>query len=102
MDPFTEAVYSAVKSIPAGRVATYGQIAALAGRPRSARAVGACMRGCTEKGVPCHRVLFHDGSICGGDAFSHPMVQKQLLQGEGVVFLKNGKVDMRLCRWRNE
>ena len=54
---FAGRVLAAVRRIPAGRVATYGDVAAAAGRPRAARAGGTLMRGCSAPGVPCHRVI---------------------------------------------
>ena len=54
-----------VRQIPAGKVATYGQIARLAGMPRCARLVGYAMAGCRDASVPCHRVVGTDGSLTG-------------------------------------
>ena len=55
--PVFEAFYRVVQAIPAGKVATYGQVARLAGMPRCARTVGYAMAGCTGISVPCHRVV---------------------------------------------
>lgn len=71
-----------VRRIPAGRVATYGDVAALAGRPGAARAVGNIMRGCSEGGVPCHRVVAAGGRLGGYggcEALKHA-----LLAAEGI------------------
>lgn len=95
-----EKFYAVIADIPEGCVASYGQIALLAGFPRSARAVGAALRkipGHLE--LPCHRVVFQDGSLCKGLIFGGPGIQEQMLKREGVVFLPNGKVDMACCRW---
>ena len=54
-----------VRRIPRGRVATYGDVAALAGRPRAWRAVGTIMRTCRSPTVPCHRVVGSDGRLTG-------------------------------------
>ena len=62
---FSSRVLSAVRRIPAGRVATYGDIAAAAGRPLASRAVGNVMRTCEDLSVPCHRVIGSDGSMRG-------------------------------------
>ena len=62
---FSQRVLSVVRRIPPGRVASYGEIAKLAGRPRAARAVGNIMRGCGRPDVPCHRVIAADGSLGG-------------------------------------
>lgn len=65
MSDFTDRVYAIVEQIPRGRVASYGQIARLAGRPRAAREVGWAMRRCPEA-LPWQRVVLRDGSIAGG------------------------------------
>src|SRR2546429_3573513 len=64
--PFSHRVLSVVRRIPPGRVATYGDIARLAGRPRAARAVGNIMRGCRRPDIPCHRVIAAGGRPRGG------------------------------------
>src|SRR3984893_19162720 len=64
-DGFSRRVLSVVRRIPPGRVATYGDVAALAGRPRAARAVGNVMRGCGRPDVPCHRVIAAGGRVGG-------------------------------------
>ncbi len=93
----SEHVYALARSIPPGKVATYGQLAALLGMPNAARAVGAAMRCCKSRSVPCHRVLFHDGSLCREDSLT--FLQRQMLASEGVSFLPNGKVDLKAHRW---
>ncbi len=98
MNEFTRRIYDAVRQIPAGCVASYGQIAALAGNPRGARGVGFAMRRAPE-GLPCHRVVFRDGGLCQGDLFGGPGRQRYLLEEEGVLFLSDGRVDMQRCRW---
>ena len=60
-----QAFYDIVRRIPAGRVATYGQVARLAGMPRCARTVGYAMAGCQDPSIPCHRVVGTDGSLTG-------------------------------------
>ena len=62
---FSRRVLSVVRRIPPGRVATYGDVAAFAGRPRAARAVGNIMRGCSRADVPCHRVVAAGGRLGG-------------------------------------
>lgn len=96
-----ERVYALAKAIPAGSVASYGQLAALSGHPRAARIVGQLMRRCApSRGVPCHRVVMGDGSLCPEDAFGVPGLQRALLAAEGVPFLADGRVDMAACRWQ--
>lgn len=80
---FAQLVLTVVRSIPAGRVATYGDVAALAGRPRAHRAVGNIMRGCRTPGVPCHRVVAAGGQLGGFDG--HVGLKRQLLRAEGIV-----------------
>ena len=68
---FFERVYAVVRQIPAGRVASYGQVARMVGEPRRARFVGYAMHASPGMagGVPCHRVVFKDGALCSGFAF---------------------------------
>ena len=97
-EEFYEEVYSIVRQIPPGRVLTYGAIARMMGRPRHARLVGRALWGTPSgRGIPCHRVVFRDGSVCTGYAFGGPEVQRRLLRGEGVSFLPDGRVDMQAC-----
>ena len=66
-----EKFYRVIANIPEGRVASYGQVALLAGRPRAARAVGAALRHVPDHlELPCHRVVFSDGSLCKGLIFA--------------------------------
>ena len=80
---FRKRVLTAVRRIPAGRVATYGDVAAAAGVPRAARAVGNIMKGCRVPGVPCHRVVAAGGKL-GGYGGSEAM-KRALLGAEGVI-----------------
>ena len=82
-DRFTNRVLTVVRRIPVGRVATYGEVAALAGRPRAARAVGNIMRTCRRRDVPCHRVIAAGGRL-GGYGGSEAL-KRSLLLAEGVV-----------------
>ena len=95
---FYQAVYQVTAQIPAGRVATYGQIAFLAGRPRASRIVGGAMARAPE-GLPCHRVIYGDGHLSPPDVFGGPGIQRMLLEAEGVPFLPDGRVDLCRCRW---
>lgn len=79
---FQKRVLSAVRRIPAGRVSTYGDVAAAAGAPRAARAVGNIMKGCRMPGVPCHRVIAAGGRL-GGYGGNETM-KRALLAAEGV------------------
>jgi O-6-methylguanine DNA methyltransferase len=84
---FTSRVLAVVRRIPYGRVATYGEVAALAGRPGAARAVGNIMRTCGRPDVPCHRVIAAGGRL-GGYGGSE-VLKRQLLMSEGVIFQGN-------------
>ena len=96
MTDFTRRIYEAARLIPEGRVMSYGQVARLAGNHRGARAVGfALHRNPLPGEIPCHRVVFQDGSVCSGFAFGGPEVQRRLLEAEGVSFLPDGRVDMK-------
>ena len=81
-------------------MATYGQVAALAGNPRWARVVGYALHKNPDFGkIPCHRVVNRDGRTAPGFAFGGPGVQKQMLENEGVRFLPNGYVDLEKYQW---
>src|SRR5438876_4095144 len=83
MSAFEQRVLTVVRNIPPGRVATYGDVAALAGRPRAARAVGNIMRDCRRADVPCHRVIAAGGRL-GGYGGNETM-KRSLLAAEGVT-----------------
>jgi methylated-DNA-protein-cysteine methyltransferase-like protein len=99
MQELTQArLFQVIHSIPKGRVATYGQVAELAGLPRAARLVGNTLKNLPKNSkLPWHRVINASGKI------SLPMdgngkVQKQRLEKEGVVFLK-GRINLNNYRW---
>ena len=95
-----ERIYEAVSRIPKGRVATYGQIARLAGNPAMARAVGSALhRNRDPEHVPCHRVVNHEGRVSPAFAFGGYNVQIDLLRDEGVTFVRHGYVDLEKCLW---
>ena len=90
-----EKIYEVVKSIPKGKVATYGQVALLAGNPRWARVVGYALHVNPEPGIiPCHRVVNRDGKGAPSFAFGGEGVQRQLLESEGIVFESDGRIDL--------
>ncbi len=98
-DTFQQRVLLCVASIPVGQVATYGQIAAMAGHARAARRVGAILRALPEGSrLPWHRVVNRLGALSlQGDAF---LRQRRALQAEGVVVDERGYLDLARLRWR--
>ena len=94
-----QAFYDIVRRIPAGRVATYGQVARLAGMPRCARTVGYAMAGCQDPSIPCHRVVDRFGGTKAAFDTHAPGSQRALLESEGVLFRSDGTVDLEKCQW---
>lgn len=93
-----DALYSLVKTIPRGRVATYGQVARLVKLRGGARAAGRAMAQCPSgRGIPWHRVLGAGGRILIREPVAQ--LQRQLLAGEGVRFIER-RVDLRLHAWQ--
>ena len=91
-------ILSAVGEIPAGRVASYGQIARLIGRDRNARLVGRVLRHAELYGdYPCHRVVNAAGRLAPGF-----IEQRPRLEAEGVKFLPGGRVDMKRFQWNTD
>jgi len=100
MSRFFRQVYRVVRQIPAGKVATYGQIAALLGQPRAARTVGWAMHAVPEGcDVPWQRVINAQGRISTSCQEHEVGLQRQLLEAEGVVFDADGRVDLRVYGW---
>ena len=101
-----ERVWAAVKQIPRGKVATYGQIAALAGMPRHARQAGYALAATpANKKIPWHRVINAQGKISlrlKHWESGHDDLQRILLEAEGVQFDGTGKVDLKRFRWQPE
>lgn len=99
---FTETVLKIIKSIPEGRVMTYGRVAALAGNPRGARQVARILHSMTKKhNLPWHRIINSQGRIsvfphCGFE------VQKALLESEGIEFFTDGSCDLSTYMWDYE
>jgi len=99
--PFYGCVYRLVRRIPRGRVVTYGQVAALLGRPRAGRAVGTALgalRGLLLDDVPWQRVIDAAGRCSHRDDFWAD-IQRELLESEGVRFDRRGRVDLKRLRW---
>ena len=97
MKNFRARVLKAVRSIPRGRVATYGDIAELAGAPGAARAVGNVMRACGDPSVPCHRVIAAAGGLGGYGGYLER--KRQLLRAEGVEVTPTRIRGFAAVRW---
>ena len=98
---FYERVYTVVCAIPKGKVATYGQIALMAGSPRASRVVGGALhRNPTPGEIPCHRVVNREGRLAPDFAFGGLEQQRRLLEAEGVEVGEDGYVDLRRYLWR--
>jgi methylated-DNA-protein-cysteine methyltransferase related protein len=100
-DAAVDAVCAVIRRIPKGWVATYGQVAAMAGLPRRARLVGTILQNLgTGTDVPWHRVVNAKGEVSyspsrnGGDT-----LQRRLLEQEGVAFDRNDRFDLERYRW---
>ena len=99
---FCDKVYEIVIKIPKGKVATYGQIATLAGNPKAARAVGMCMKHNPEiPNIPCHRVVSSTGKLTGYSAKGGIKTKREMLELEGVIFIGN-KVNLAKSKWKEE
>ena len=94
-DSPTKRIYEAVKKIPRGQVATYGQIAELAGDKKMARAVGNALHKNTDPlHIPCYRVVNSKGELAGEFAFGGAGKQAELLMADGIEIV-NGRVDLK-------
>ena len=99
---FFEKVYEAVKQIPKGKVATYGQIAWAVGSPRAARQVGYALHVNPQPGIiPCHRVVNRFGGLAPAFAFGGVDVQAELLRAEGVE-VKDGFVCLQTYQYQGD
>lgn len=88
--------------IPYGKVATYGQLALLCGKPKNARQVGYALRANKlDTKLPAHRVLNGKGFLSGAAAFATPTLQKQLLEKEGVLVDSENRVNLKKFQWHH-
>lgn len=98
---FFERVYEAVKQIPKGKVATYGQIACAIGAPRCARQVGFALHANpTPKVIPCHRIVNRYGALTPAFVFGGASVQAAFLREEGVQVRDDYTVDMQIYQYQ--
>jgi methylated-DNA-[protein]-cysteine S-methyltransferase len=95
---FRAKVLSVVRRIPAGRVATYGDVAAAAGSPRASRAVGNIMRECRSADVPAHRVIAAGGRL--GGFGGNIQLKRELLRAEGILVAGTRVKEFTTRRWR--
>src|SRR5688572_26979840 len=103
MSGFQTAVCDIVRKCPRGKVISYGAVAAMAGQPRAARAVGATMRDLPDDSkVPWWRVINSRGEVSMRDIGHGPAIQRKLLEGEGVRFSDAGRVDWEKYGWSGQ
>lgn len=97
---FRGKIYELCRSIPKGKVATYGQLAKLAGKPKAARAVGMFMcLNADAPHTPCHRVVASNGNLTGYSGNGGLVLKKKMLEKEGVIF-KGSHVNLSESLWK--
>ena len=99
MTPFEKKVLSVVSRIPPGRVATYGDVARLAGKPRAARAVGNILREADRPGLPYHRVIAAGGRLGG---YTSLALKRSLLAAEGIAVAPGRVIGFARIRWQGK
>lgn len=96
-----ERIYRVVRRIPKGRIATYGQVARLAGMPSHARQVGYALNALAEdSGVPWHRVVNAKGEVSKRSEPGYEVIQRQLLEAEGIRFDGRGRLALSRYQWK--
>lgn len=93
-------ICAVVAEIPPGSVATYGQIAAMVGRPRAARIVAWALHTASDPSLPCHRVVARTGQLAPDHVFGGQERQRRMLEDEGVTFRADGSIDMAQHLWQ--
>ncbi len=102
MITFKQKVYKVASEIPKGRVATYGQLAKLAGNPKAARAVGMLMAKNPDRNiVPCHRVVSSKGELTGYSYGEGVKTKREILLKEGVIFAGD-RVNLLISQWKQK
>lgn len=97
-----DVIYDIVCKIPKGHVATYGQVARLAGNPRLARVVGYALHVNPKPGIiPCHRVVNREGKTADSFAFGGGDIQRQMLEQEGIIFENDGRINLKKYGWNS-
>lgn len=97
---FNKRIYELVKLIPMGKVATYGQLALMSGKPNGARLAGRAMKNTpVDMDLPCHRVVNATGNTAPDYVFESKKHQRAMLEAEGVIFKANGLINMKICKW---
>jgi len=100
MTPWQEQVWQWIAAVPRGKVASYGQIARLAGHPRHARHVGDILRNLPDgTSLPWHRILRSSGELAFAPESGAWQRQQQLLAAEGIT-LDKGRINMKLHQWQ--
>ena len=95
-----EKIYEVVKKIPKGKVATYGQIAALAGNRRLSQVVGYALHVNPDpENIPCYRVVNRFGDVSKAFAFGGENMQINLLRADGIEVSDEGRVNLDTCLW---
>ena len=97
-DTFHQKAVKIIKKIPRGKVATYGQIALLAGNPRASRMVVRVLYSVKEENLPWHRLINREGKISLREGQGYEE-QESLLKSEGVVFNSDGSIDLKKYQW---
>ncbi|MCA0402706.1 MAG: MGMT family protein [Proteobacteria bacterium] len=99
---FSKKAIELIRSVPKGKVATYGLIARLAGNPQSSRRVGWLLHSSTQKyALPWQRIIKSDGKLSFPPDSVNFIMQKQLLEAEGII-VKNGRVNLKQFLWKND
>jgi methylated-DNA-protein-cysteine methyltransferase related protein len=95
-----EKIYSVVKQIPTGRIATYGQVAGLAGIPGKARQVGYALSHLADDDIPWYRVINARGEISSRSNPDYVRLQRILLEEEGITFSPDGRTSLTRFLWK--
>lgn len=96
-------IYEVIRRVPEGRVATYGQVASVAGLPGHARQVGYALHASRpEDGLPWHRIVNAKGEISPRSEPGYEGLQRAMLEAEGVELGATGRIDLKRFRWRDD